>query len=85
MRYLMTLPDEDRLLAVEEAFADRDRLNKLQALLERRVYSGTMLVEYDEIKGLKLQESVVTGSDSEVRGAIDRFLAEFDPEEEILE
>lgn len=85
MLMLSTLPPEKRLERVRQAFEDSKRLDKLQALNEQAKYTGTCILRLSETgRGWRLHETSRDGADSDVRGAIDRFFAEFDPEEELL-
>lgn len=85
MRFLATLPEEERLEAVENAFADQKRLNKLQALTEREDYTGRVIMRLSTTgRGWWLHETDEEGSDADVRSALDRFFAEYDPEGEVL-
>lgn len=85
MQMLAAFPPEARLEMVEGAFADQKRLNKLQALTEKfdSESPGTILMTRGQA-GWQLFETEYEGADSDVRGAIDRFFAEFDPEGEVL-
>lgn len=86
IRLLMTLPGEDRLMEIEQAFADKARLDKLQALTEKNAYTGSVIMRMSSSgRGWRLHETEQSGADSDVRGAIDRFFAELDPENELFE
>ena len=86
MQMLAALPPEARLETVQQAFADKARLDKLQALTEKQMYTGTVIMRMSETgRGWRLHETSQEGADSDVRGAIDRFFAEFDPEGEALQ
>jgi hypothetical protein len=85
MKFLATLPEGDRIKAVEDAFADQKRLNQLQALTEKENYTGTVIMRLSSNgRGWRLHETDLDGADSDVRGAIDRFFAEYDPEGDVL-
>lgn len=85
MQMLAAMPPEARLETVQQAFADKERLDKLQALTEKQQYTGTVIMRMSETgRGWRLHETSQEGADSDVRGAIDRFFAEFDPEGEVL-
>jgi hypothetical protein len=86
MQMLAALPPETRLETVEQAFADKARFDKLQALTEKQAYTGTVIMRMSSTdRGWRLHETSQDGADSDVRGAIDRFFAEFDPEGEVLD
>lgn len=89
MMMLAKYPVEERIELVKQAFEDKARLDKMQALTEREMYTGRMKASLqqadgDEIAGWHLYETDEDGADSDVRGAIDRFFAELDPEGDML-
>lgn len=85
MQMLSALPPEARLETVKQAFDDKARLDKLQALTEKQQYTGTVIMRMSSTdRGWRLHETSQEGADSDVRDAIDRFFAEFDPEGEVL-
>lgn len=86
MQNLSELPPEERLSAVSSAFEDQKRLNKLQALTEKQNYTGAVVMRMSDTgRGWRLHETSQDGADTDVRDAIDRFFAEHDPEEELLQ
>lgn len=84
MQMLAAMPPEARLETVQQAFEDKARFDKLQALTERNTHTGTVRMRFDDEYGWTLAETSQPGADSDVRGAIDRFFAELDPEGEML-
>lgn len=85
MEFLSTLPPEERIESVKEAFEDSKRLNKLQALTEREEYTGRVILRFSgNGRGWRLHETDQDGAQSDVRDAIDMFFAEFDPDGEVL-
>jgi hypothetical protein len=85
MEFLSTLPPEERIESVKAAFEDSKRLNKLQALTEKENYTGRVIMRLSGTgRGWRLHETDQEGASDDVREALDKFFAEFDPEGEVL-